>query len=179
MEREPQPQPPIVRYTEAAKEYAAKEAENSPQFKMAVAEIGRNLGSDQNPKAKEAAENLIKQGIGMITHKISMLPAFANPENRAQIMEKLKKDKVEGAWIDILNNWDINRDRYGVNVLQRCKDADLEELMAKARSEKDPNKKKQIEIQAKAIEKGQDLIINFYIARTNEEPSQRPLLMAA
>lgn len=162
MEREAQPQPPIIRYTEAAKEYAAKEAENSPQFKKTVAEIGRKLGSDQNPDAKEAAENLIKQGIGMITSKIGMLPAFVNPENRPQIMEKLKKDKVEGAWIEILNNWNVQGDSYGVDILEKCKQADIEEIIAKTSEEKDPNKKKQIQIQAEAIGKGQSLIIDYY-----------------
>ncbi len=132
MEREPQPQPPIVRYTEATKVYASKEAENSPQFKMAVAEVGRKLGSDQNPEAEEAAENLIKQGISMITHKVGMLQAFANPENRPQVIDTLKKEKVTGAWIEILNNWNVQGDPYGEDVLERCKQADIEEFAAKA-----------------------------------------------
>ncbi|KKR51324.1 MAG: hypothetical protein UT84_C0001G0009 [Candidatus Curtissbacteria bacterium GW2011_GWA1_40_16] len=176
MEREPQPQPPIVRYTEAAKDYAAKGAGNSPQFKMAVAEIGRKLGADQNPEAKEAAENLIKQGIGMITQKISLLPAFANPESRAQVIDKLKKDKIRGAWIEIFNNWNVQEDPYGEGVLERCKQADIEEIMAKATQEKDPNKKKQIEIQAEAVAKGQDLVINYYKSQIG---SSSTLQMAA
>ncbi len=166
MEREPQV-PPIVRFTEAAKSFASNEAPKSPQFKMAVAEIGRKLGSDQNPEAKESAENLIKQGIGMITHKISMLPAFSNPQSRTEIIDKLKKDKVEGAWIEILNNWNVQEDAYGVDILERCKQADIEELMARADETSDPNQKEQIKIQAEAIGKGQDLIISYYRSQTN------------
>lgn len=172
MEREPQPQPPIVRYTEAAKEYASREAENSPQFKMAVAEIGRKLGSDQNPEANEAAENLIKQGIGMITHKISMLPAFANPESRQKVLDDLKKAKAKGVWIGILENWNVQGDPYGEDVLERCKQADIEEITAKASEEKDPNKKKQIEVQAEAIGKGQDLIISYYRSQIGSGSAQ-------
>ena len=172
MEREPQPQPPIVRYTEAAKDYAAKGAGNSPQFKMAVAEIGRKLGADQNPEAKEAAENLIKQGIGMITQKISLLPAFANPESRAQVIDKLKKDKIKGAWIEILENWNVQGDPYGEDVLERCKQADIKEIKAKAAQEKDPNEKKQLQLQAEAIGRGEDLIISYYISQTNSGSGQ-------
>lgn len=172
MEREPQSQSPIVRFTEATKLYASKEAENSPQFKIALAQITRELGGDQNPEAGETAENMIKQGIGMITQKVGMLPAFSNPENREQIVEKLKKDKVKGAWIDILANWNVQEDPYGENVLLQCKDADIKEIMSKAALEKDPNKKKQIEIKAKAIAYGEDLIIGYYQSQTDSNGLQ-------
>ncbi len=98
--------------------------------------------------------------------------AFANPQSRAQVIDKLKKDKVEGAWIEILENWNVQEDPYGVKVLLKCKEADIKEIKAKAVEEKDPNKKKQIEIQAEAIGKGQDLIISFYSSQIGSSTSQ-------
>lgn len=154
--------PIIVQITEAAKKYAEDEVEETDIFSHSVDHLARKMGSSQNPEAYEVAKGLVKHGIQTAATRIGLLPAFSNPESRKEIVEKLKKDKVEGAWVGILANWNVSADPYGVGVIRRCKDKDIEEILQKTKEAENDNQKAQILLQAEAIAIGQDLIIEFY-----------------
>jgi hypothetical protein len=74
----------------------------------------------------------------------------------------LKKDRVEGAWVGILANWNVSADPYGVGVIRKCKEKDIEEFLQKAQESEDDNQQARILLQAEAITSGQELIIEFY-----------------
>jgi len=153
--------PPIVQLTQETAQYAEKQVFEGRPFKKAVNAISSKLGAE-NPQTQEAAQNMVKQGVEMAISRIRLLPAFSNPDSRKEILDKLKQDKVEGAWVDILANWDVSSDPYGVNVLVKCKDKDIEEINFKAKKTKTTQEEEQAKLQAQAIAKGQDIIIDYY-----------------
>lgn len=153
--------PPIVRLTQETSEYAEEKVFESESFKKAVSEVKIGLGAE-NPEAEEAAIGMIKQGIGMVMSRVRLLPAFSNPESRKEVLEKLKQDKVEGSWVDVLASWDVSSDPLGAGVLAKCREKDFEEMMLKSKEAKTPQEEEHIKLQAKAVSKGQSIIIDFY-----------------
>lgn len=160
-EREPQI-PIIVQITDATKKYAESSVKESDGFKNIVQKIALKMGDGTNPQIVEVATGYVEQGVGLATRIIGLLPAFSRPEARPEILAKLKANKVEGAWLDILANWNVSGDPYGIGVLRQCKAKDVEEIMAKAKDAKSEQQESQIKLQAEAVGKGQDLIINYY-----------------
>lgn len=158
--------PTIVQLTQETAQYAEKKVFEGSPFKKAVNAISSKLGAE-NPQAREAAQNMVKQGVEMAISRIRLLPAFSNPDSRKEILDKLKQDKVEGAWVDILANWDVPSDPYGISLLAKCKNKDIEELYFKAKKTKTTQEEEQVKLQAQAITKGQDIIINYYRAQIN------------
>lgn len=154
--------PPLIQATESAKRYAQEDIFKSGSFLNSAKELGKKMGSENNPEVIESAKNLLKNGINMAASHIGMLPNFADPENRAEIVEKLKEGEVEGAWIDILTNWNVHADPFGIGVLKKCMEKDVEEILYKAKDAKDEQEKEQIKFQADAIGQGQNLLLRYY-----------------
>ena len=153
--------PPIIQATQETAQYAEKKVFEGSPFKKAVNAIIGKLGTE-NPQAQEAAQNMVKQGVEMAISRIRLLPAFSNPDSRKEILDKLKQDKAQGAWVDILANWDVSADPYGVSVLTKCKVKDIQEINFKAKNTKTAQEEEQVKLQAQAIAKGQDIIIDYY-----------------
>lgn len=158
---------PIAIFAEGTQKFASGEVEKSVEFKGAVSRIAKRFFGLSEREAKENAGNLIKQGVGMMAQKVGLLPAFSNPEARPQLLENLKKQKIEGEWIDVLANWDVSSDKYGVGVLYKCRDIEVSAMRVKSSQELDPNKKQLLEIQAKAIAEGHDIVIAHYRNQIN------------
>lgn len=164
--------PPLIQATESAKKYAQEGIFKSGSFLNSAKELGKKMGAENNPEVIENAKNLLKNGINMAASHIGMLPAFSNPENRAEIVEKLKEDEVEGAWIDILNNWNVHADPFGIGVLKKCMEKDVEEILYKVSDAKDEQEKAQIKLQANAIGQGQNLLLNYYKSQLENSDSR-------
>ena len=160
-EREPQV-PTIIQITDSTKKYAESGVKESDSFKKIVQKIALKMADSENPQIMEAVTGYVEQGVGLATRIINLLPAFSKPEARPAILAKLKADKVEGAWVEILANWNVSGDPYGIGVLNQCKKKDIEEIIAKAKDAKNEQQEAQIKFQAEAVGKGQDLIIAYY-----------------
>ncbi len=158
---------------EAAKNYAQEDILKSSSFLNKAQELGKKIGAANNPEILENAKNLLKQGVNMAASHIGLLPAFSNTDNRAEIVEKLKQDKVEGAWIDVLANWNVQSDPYGIDALRKCREKDIEELLARTKDAKDAQEEAQIRLQAEAIGNGQDLILSYYAAQAESSGEQK------
>ena len=171
-EREPQV-PIIVQITDATKKYAEEGVKESDGFKKTVQKMALKMGDGENPQIKEAVTGYVEQGVSLATRIISYLPAFSKPEARPEILAQLKEAKQEGPWIDILANWNVNGDPYGIGVLRQSKAKDVEEIMAKAKDAENENQEAQIKLQAEAVGKGQDLIINYYRAQVESSGTKK------
>lgn len=174
MPERPRPQegqpPPMVQAIEATKEFVEK-IEEHETFKKARNSVLGKLGNI-SPEAKENAGKMVKSGTGMAMQRIGLLPAFANPEKRKEILEQFKQEKVEGAWIDILASWNVASDPNGIGVLEACKKNDIAEIKSKISEAENDEQKAQIQIQADAISKGQDIVINFYKKKLSSKPQK-------
>lgn len=162
-EREGAPQePPLVRAVNETKKFA-EDIENNPAFKEIKNQVVSKLGEGDKTKLDEAATNLVKNGVAQALGHIGLLPAFSNPEAKQQILDQLKNDKQEGSWIEIMSNWNVGSDPFGVSLLEQCKHADIGDFIEKAgKDAESPEQKEQIKTQADAMAKGQDLIISHY-----------------
>lgn len=152
--------PPMIQAVEETRSFFEK-VEESDNFKEASKSVLRKLGNI-SPESQDAAKNMVKSGAGAAINIVGLLPAFANEEKRKEILEEFKKNKTEGAWVDVLANWNVNEDPNGIGVLNECKRLSIEEILEKKAEVQDEKQREQIQIQVEAVTKGQDLIINKY-----------------
>lgn len=159
--------PPIVIAIEATKKHADEGIEKSEPFKEAVKKVEILLGSSTTQDNSKAAHELVKSGVHSALNHITMLPNFATLESKKQTKDNLKYQHVDGSWINVLDMWNPDSDKFGVGALRKCISTDKDDMIQKGKKEtKTLEAYSQLKKQADAIAIGQKLIIDYYQAQT-------------
>lgn len=153
----------FVFYSEKAENYAEADIFWSKEYNKILAELTSSIHAEDNPSISLAIDSAVNLGISMAVRRIKQLAIFSEPTTRRQVIKEIQKGHHNGRWVLRLAQWDQRKDPYGFEILEKCKQLDVEEIRIKANEAKDEIEEIQkYHTQAEAIARGQDLVIKYY-----------------